>query len=299
MTTIYAALAAVMADVQAVSKKSRNESQNFNFRGIDAVMNAVGPALRTHGVIVVPVAEDAHYNTVTVGKNQTPMRECTVRIRYVFYGPDGDSIECVVFGEALDSGDKATNKAHSVAFRTALLQALCIPTDEPDTDANSYVRASGPIADPLSALRIEISNLGATMKWDRERIETDFTEWSHGQFITAADVATLAAYRDYLAELRKAERKTTSTPPDTTQEAEDRASQTAVTFAAETVAITGDQRMPRRQALQLLAGLQAKAAKAKVLRVQVEGPQGPVSLGALLDEAVKSRANHLEEEASA
>lgn len=42
----------------------------------------------------------------------------------------------------MDSGDKATAKAMSVAFRTALLQALCLPTDEIDPDAESYERSS-------------------------------------------------------------------------------------------------------------------------------------------------------------
>ena len=52
--TIYQALSAVMGDVQAVGKDGRNTQQGFNFRGIDAVVNAVGPALRTHGVVVTP-----------------------------------------------------------------------------------------------------------------------------------------------------------------------------------------------------------------------------------------------------
>jgi hypothetical protein len=139
--SIFGALNRVMADVQGVGKDGRNTQQGYSFRGIDAVVNAVGPALRTHGVIVVPVAEDVQYATVEVGQKRTPMRECTVRVRYTFYGPDGSSIECVAFGEAMDSGDKATPKAMSVAFRVALLQALCIPTDDPDADLQAYERA--------------------------------------------------------------------------------------------------------------------------------------------------------------
>jgi len=46
--------------------------------------------------------------------------------------------------ESMDSGDKATAKAMSVAFRTALLQTLCLPTDESDPDADSYVRSAAP-----------------------------------------------------------------------------------------------------------------------------------------------------------
>ena len=139
--TIHAALAAVMADVGAVAKRDRNEAQGFSFRGIDAVVNAVGPSLRAHGVLTIPRVEDAHYDTIEVGRNRSLMRQCTLRVRWEFHGPAGDHIDAVVVAEAMDSGDKATSKAHSVAYRTALLQVLCIPTDEPDADAAAYERS--------------------------------------------------------------------------------------------------------------------------------------------------------------
>lgn len=138
------ALAAVMADVQSVAKNDRNQAQQFSFRGIDAVVNAVGPALRKHQVLALPVVEEATYEQAEVGKNRTPMRVCTLRVRIVFVGPEGDELYVVVYSEAMDAGDRSTSKAHSVAFRTALLQALCIPTDEPDPDASSYERAPRP-----------------------------------------------------------------------------------------------------------------------------------------------------------
>ena len=137
--TIQQALSAVMGDVQSISKDSRNTSQNFNFRGIDAVMNAVGPALRDHGVVVVPVAVVGEHENYTT-KTGTAMKNVILTVTYRFYGPAGDYIEATARGEAADSGDKATPKAHSVAFRTLLLQALCIPTDEPDPDAASHER---------------------------------------------------------------------------------------------------------------------------------------------------------------
>ena len=139
--TIVEALSAVMGDVQSVRKGDRNQTQGYQFRGIDAVVNAVGPAFRKHGIVCVPVLEDVAYNTVEVGQKRSVMRECTVRVRYVFHGPAGDTIECVSIGEAMDSGDKATPKAMSVAYRVALLQALTIPTDEADPDSQSYERS--------------------------------------------------------------------------------------------------------------------------------------------------------------
>lgn len=140
-------LAKVMSAVEPVGKNERNTAQNFNFRGIDAVVNAVAPALQLYKVIVVPNVLEKTYGTVEVGQKRTVMTHVTLTVAYTFYGPAGDSITATVVSEAMDSGDKATAKAMSVAFRIALLQALSLPTDEPDPDQYSYERsASVPVA---------------------------------------------------------------------------------------------------------------------------------------------------------
>lgn len=138
---IIEALSAVMADVGAVRKDSKNQSQGFNFRGIDSVMNAVSPALRKHGVIVFPQVLSSEYDTVTIGSKGTQMGHCRVKVTYTFMASDGSNIEATVVAESMDSGDKATAKAMSVAFRTCLLQTLCLPTDELDPDAETFERA--------------------------------------------------------------------------------------------------------------------------------------------------------------
>lgn len=137
--TVHQALSKVMAEVQAVRKDSKNQAQRFNFRGIDAVMNAVGPALRKHGVVILPEDVDVHRsNGTTANGKQTA--EVVVKVTYRVYGPSGDSIHGKVAAEAMDFGDKAIAKAMSVAYRTFLLQALTIPTDDPDPDSESYER---------------------------------------------------------------------------------------------------------------------------------------------------------------
>lgn len=137
--TVHQALSKVMGDVQAVKKDSKNQAQKFNFRGIDAVMNAVGPALRKHGVTILPEDVEVHRsNGTTASGKQTA--EVVVKVTYRVYGPAGDSIHGKVAAEAMDFGDKAIAKAMSVAYRTFLLQALTIPTDEPDPDSESYER---------------------------------------------------------------------------------------------------------------------------------------------------------------
>lgn len=138
---IYSLMSKVMEDVGAVRKADRNDHQKFNFRGIDAVVNATSPALRKHGVVVTPHVMDYQYETVQVGNPPKNMASVRVLVRYTFHAPDGSTIETVTPGESFDSGDKATAKAMSVAFRTCLIQALCLPTDETDPDAESYERS--------------------------------------------------------------------------------------------------------------------------------------------------------------
>ena len=138
--SIVEALSAVMEDVRSVAKKDRNTHQNFTFRGIDAVVNAVGPALRAHGVVVVPHVDHVEYQDVQTSTGKAA-NACRVVVTYTFWHGE-TSLPATVAAEAWDHGDKATPKAMSVAFRTALLQALALPTDEPDPDSHSYERGA-------------------------------------------------------------------------------------------------------------------------------------------------------------
>jgi len=163
--TIQQALADVMRAVGGIAKKDRNQSQGFNFRGIDAVVNAVSPALQKYGVLVIPSVEDYEYSTVEIGKNRTAMGHAKVKVTYSFIGPKGDAIRATVVAEAMDAGDKASAKAMSVAFRTALLQALCLPTDEIDPDANSYERSEvKSVNENVSGVLEEISKASNTLE---------------------------------------------------------------------------------------------------------------------------------------
>lgn len=153
MSEIVKLLSQVMAEVGAVRKGDRNQQQNFSFRGIDAVTNAVSPALRKVGVIVTPQVIDYQYGSVTVGSKGTVMGHVKVMVRYTFHAPDGSSLETIVPAESFDSGDKATAKAMSVAFRTCLLQTLCLPTDDVDPDATSYERAPSKAAPTHPAMQ--------------------------------------------------------------------------------------------------------------------------------------------------
>ncbi len=154
---VYTAWLAVMRDVVAVAKAQRNRSQNFNFRGIDGVLNAVGPALRRHGVLVMPAGEgyDVEVTRTDYVNDEGKDRVQTLvelTVRWLVLGPQQDVLLVPIVdpdtGEltwvlpeskaiALDSGDKALSKATSIAQREFLLRSLQVPTDEPDPDSES------------------------------------------------------------------------------------------------------------------------------------------------------------------
>ena len=126
---IFEAINKTMEDVGAIGKTSKNQQQGFMFRGIDAVMNALNPAMIKNGIFVVPQVLEQTREERQTSKGGTLIYS-VCRIKYTFYAQDGSSVEAVVVGEGMDSGDKATNKAMSIAFKYACFQVFCIPTEE-------------------------------------------------------------------------------------------------------------------------------------------------------------------------
>jgi hypothetical protein len=149
---------AVMQEVQAVAKNDKNTAQNFNFRGIDAVINKVGPALRSAGGFILPKVIDKSAEVVP-SKSGGSLNVVRLTVNFEVYGSEGEPIIGTVVSEAFDSGDKATAKAMSVALRTFLLQTLALPTDEKDPDADSYeIGHKAEPAVPITQDRIDALN---------------------------------------------------------------------------------------------------------------------------------------------
>ena len=138
MKTIYQTINEVMAEVGAIGKTSKNAQQGFMFRGIDSVMNALYPAFTKHHLFIVPeILEQTREERTT--KSGSALIYSICKVKYTFYSEDGSSVEAVVIGEGMDSGDKATNKAMSIAFKYACFQVFCIPTEEmADPDQESH-----------------------------------------------------------------------------------------------------------------------------------------------------------------
>lgn len=135
---VYQAINAVQSDLckGGIGKDSTNTFDNYKFRGIDAVYNALSPLLAKHGLCILP-----RMLTRTCEERQSQkggaLFYVTVEAEFDFVSSeDGTKHTVRTFGEAMDRGDKATNKAMSAAYKYAAFQAFAIPT-EGDNDADA------------------------------------------------------------------------------------------------------------------------------------------------------------------
>lgn len=150
---IYAALAAAMADVEAIGKNKVNSQQGFKFRGIDDVMNALHPILVKHSIFVTPCCLEQTREERETARG-TQLIYSIVKVKYSFWTTDGSCVEAVTIGEGMDSGDKATNKAMAIAFKYALFQVFCIATEEmkdPDAETPEPSRRSAKTGNTAAA----------------------------------------------------------------------------------------------------------------------------------------------------
>lgn len=142
---IYKTIAAVAADLakEGISKSRKNTTQGYAFRGIDEVLNALAPVLTKHGLVILPRILSREC-TERETKSGGTLFSVVVEAAFDFVAASDGSLHTVrTYGEAMDSADKATNKAMSAAYKYAAFQAFCIPT-EGDNDADATTHDPAP-----------------------------------------------------------------------------------------------------------------------------------------------------------
>lgn len=186
---VYKAIAAVAGEMAhaGISKAKENKMQGFKFRGIDDVYNALAPVLARHQLVILPrcMERDVVERVTAKGGN---LFYVTVRAEFDFVSAvDGTKHTVATYGEAMDSGDKATNKAMSAAFKYAAFQSFCIPTEETAIDADSVTHPATTakpvdiepwIAKMLAATSSKELNKVAQEAWDATQDERITTEHS-------------------------------------------------------------------------------------------------------------------------
>ena len=156
---VYEKIAAVTAELSkiGISKDSKNQSQGYAFRGIDAVYGALSPLLSKHGLCILPRVTDRQV-IERQNRQGTALFYVTLTVEFDFVAAEDASKHTVVtVGEAMDSGDKASNKAMSAAYKYAAFQTFCIPT-EGDNDADSQTHeVAAATTDPAVEAAVQLA----------------------------------------------------------------------------------------------------------------------------------------------
>ncbi len=185
---VYKAISAVQKElaVIGISKDKKNAQQGYNFRGIDDVYDVLAPVLAKHGLCILPRAL-ARSCVERQTKSGGALFNVTVEVDFdLVAAEDGSKHTIRTFGEAMDSADKATNKAMSAAYKYAAFQTFCIPVDVEDADATTpppvepKKQTPPPTTDtPKMASAPQIQKIQIIMKergiTDREQILEDLT----------------------------------------------------------------------------------------------------------------------------
>lgn len=135
---IYSKISEIMSKVGSIGKDRKNVSQGYNFRGIDDMYNVLNSHLSESKVFFAP-------EVLTIEREERATKAgwvlmyTVITMRFTAYAEDGSSVSTVTIGEAMDSGDKSANKAMSTAYKYALMQIFCIPTEEEkDTEYQTH-----------------------------------------------------------------------------------------------------------------------------------------------------------------
>lgn len=138
---VYQAISKVMHQLakEGIAKSSKNQQQGYSFRGIDHVYNALAPILSANGLVILPRVLSRDVTERTTAKGGV-LFYVTVSVEFdLVCAEDGSKHTIATIGEAMDSADKATNKAMSAAYKYACIQAFCIPTEgDNDADATTH-----------------------------------------------------------------------------------------------------------------------------------------------------------------
>jgi hypothetical protein len=149
---VYACIVNVSAEIakDGISKTRTNQQQGYKFRGIDEVQNALAPLLAKHGLVILPRMIERGM-TERQSKSGGSLFCVVVEVEFDFVcAADGSTHTVRMFGEAMDSADKATPKAASAAYKNAAFQVFCIPTEGADDADETTHEVAAPAVAPLA-----------------------------------------------------------------------------------------------------------------------------------------------------
>ena len=145
--TVIQAISKVMGEIGPVSKEKLNKEQGFKYRGIDDLYNAVQKAMARHG-LVMTLSQIARKDNERTTKYGGKLYHSIIDFKVTVYGPNGDAVEFIIPGEAMDSGDKVSNKCMAIADKYAILTLFKVPTDDLEDPDETRPEMKGALNEP-------------------------------------------------------------------------------------------------------------------------------------------------------
>lgn len=181
---VYEAIAKITASLGKQGIAKDRQGQNYKFRGIDDIYNSLSSELAGNKLCILPVLLERECVERTA-KSGSALFYVTVKARFdIVSAEDGSKHEVATYGEAMDSSDKATNKAMSAAYKYMAFMTFCIPTEgDNDTENNTHeVIPKDEVAERVTALKYLIgkcvrqdqltslvANNGKLLSWIKEK----------------------------------------------------------------------------------------------------------------------------------
>jgi hypothetical protein len=196
------AVCRVMAAVGYVQKdKQMQGGGSYKYVSVEAVIDALRPEMIRQQLVLLPVGVDPL--TLECFENKNGTRQNRTQVRYEFkliHAASGQAEPVVVIGEAIDVGDKSSNKAMTAARKYALIMAFNIETgaDPDDTPSRDQERAPARQPQPAPAkqpwsLRDQCATAIAGVR-DRDGLTRVYRQYEadvKAGLFTPADVAAL------------------------------------------------------------------------------------------------------------
>jgi hypothetical protein len=135
--SIHKALPQITGAIPPITKARKNTQQGYAFRGVDDVYAVLNLLLEKYGVTIIPEVIKAKRESYQ-SKSGGTMFKAVLRVAYRLIASDGSMGGVRGRGRGMDSGDKSTQKALSMAYKYMAFQVFCIPTGEKiDTEEDS------------------------------------------------------------------------------------------------------------------------------------------------------------------
>jgi len=172
---IHQALTAINKEVEAIKKDQTNTQQGFKYRGIDQVMNDLHSLFAKHEVLITSDVLNS-FREERTNKNGTCLIWTIIDYKFTFTANDGSTISSTARGEAMDSGDKGSNKCISVALKYVLFNMFLIPTEEmkdPDAESHDVAPKAKPAPQPTKAPEQKPTPPPAPIEFDKAKYEAE------------------------------------------------------------------------------------------------------------------------------